>query len=112
MESLKEQFCEFRVEVEEVRRLLNRILNGQKTIKRELKIIMSQQDDLNTLVASENADLAAIGAAIQTVSDEVKAIITANPAVDFSGLKTAEAQLAAVAGNVLAVVPAPPTPKA
>ena len=61
--------------IEAIRKLLNRVLNGQKVIKKELKIIMSQQDDIQALVDSENADLAAIGDAIKTVSDEVKAII-------------------------------------
>jgi hypothetical protein len=96
----------------EIKNLINKVLRHQLETRKELKHIMSAQDDLNALVASEDADLAAIGTAIQTVKDEVAAAIAANPAIDLSGLKAAEAQLSAVSGNVLAIAPTPAPPVA
>lgn len=102
------------------------ILQTFNSIQEKLDKIMATQADLEALVASESADLSAIGDsltaindAVKVVSDEVAAIIAAAPAgLDLTTLQAAQADLDAkaaalngVAASITAIVPAtPPAP--
>lgn len=92
-------------------RSFNHVFSQLKQIKELNENIMSAQDDLNSIAASEVADIAAIGAAIKTVTDAIaaeEAAEAAGSAVDLTAIKAAADSLKGVSANVLAIAAAPP----
>ena len=89
--------------------MLGRILKGQTAIKKEIK--MTEQEQLDAIAASEVTEVAAIGAAVQTVKDAVAAEEAAEAAgtpINFANIQGAADSLNSVAGNVLSIAAAPP----
>ncbi len=111
-------------ELHEIKNLIHRVLRNQSTIRRELRIMATNQEQLDALVASEDADISAMGDSITglqssatAIAAEIAALKAANPAVDFTGLAAEQAKLDAslkalgdAASAVASNVPAAPAP--
>jgi len=119
LNQISKDISAMRADIAGVQSTLQTILKNQSIIKKELRRIMTDQDKLDALVASEQAEIADLGASAQSIAEEIaalKAAAAANKPLDFSKAEAAIADLTTTATAVSALKPAPtpgpgPTPE-
>lgn len=91
-------------------KVTNRDLQLQlDAIAAKVDILMSEQDQVNAAAQQIEADVAAENTALTAIQAEIAALQAGNPAVDFTALNTAVADLGTATAAEQAVVP-PPAP--
>ncbi len=87
-------------------KVTNRDLQLQlDAIAAKVDILMSEQDQVNAAAQQIEADVAAENTALTAIQAEIAALQAGNPAVDFTSLNQAVADLGSAAAAEEAVVP-------
>lgn len=74
------------------------------------RLIVTDQEQADAAAARIETDLQSENASLQAIREEIAALQTEHPAVDFTSLENALADLDTTTAAAAAIPPAPPTP--
>jgi cell division protein FtsB len=83
------------------------ILTAISLLAARMDILMTDQDQVNAAAQQIEADVAAENTALTAIEAEIAALKAGNPAIDFTGLNQAVADLGTATAAEQAVVPPP-----